>query len=111
LNYAENVRRKLKAGILRSSTEAEGPHDTTESVKRILTITQLRERQCSKINNRQQPVPDYQDLPGEPNHLNPGDLAPRNEGSDVPNDHTWAQVHGLINLGATSAGQGLSEML
>jgi hypothetical protein len=111
LNYAENVRLRLKAGILRSSTEPEGPHDTTESIKRIPTITQLRERWCLKIDSRQQPVPDCQDLPGEPHHLNLGGLAPRNGGPDVSNDRTSAQVHDLTNLTATFAGQGRPETL
>lgn len=30
LDYAENVRRKLQAGNLRSTTQLEGPHNTTE---------------------------------------------------------------------------------
>jgi hypothetical protein len=29
LNYAENIRRGLRAGVLRSRTEPEGPHNTT----------------------------------------------------------------------------------
>src|SRR5713101_4126069 len=32
LNYAENVRRKLRAGILRPGLEPEGPHNTTEVI-------------------------------------------------------------------------------
>jgi hypothetical protein len=32
LDYAYNVRRKLEAGILRSSTAPEGPHNTTEVI-------------------------------------------------------------------------------
>src|SRR5579859_1508726 len=34
LDYAENVRRKLEAGSLRSSLAPEGPHNTTEGNKR-----------------------------------------------------------------------------
>src|SRR4029077_12652544 len=30
LDYAENARRKLQAGNLRSTTQIEGPHNTTE---------------------------------------------------------------------------------
>jgi len=41
LDYAENMRWKLMAGILRSGLEPEGPHNTTDRIKRNQTITQL----------------------------------------------------------------------
>ena len=49
LDYAENVRRILMAGNLRSGLEPEGPHNTTESIKRTNTIAHLHaERYCKR---------------------------------------------------------------
>jgi hypothetical protein len=42
LNYAEDERRKRRAGILRYF-EPEGPHNTTECIKRSNSITQDRD--------------------------------------------------------------------
>jgi hypothetical protein len=43
LDYAENLRRKLQAGNLRSTTQLEGPHNTTE-VLSANTVYHVRDR-------------------------------------------------------------------
>ena len=43
LNYAENVRRRLRAGFLRSGIEPEGPHNTTEVLSAKEVYHRLKE--------------------------------------------------------------------
>src|SRR5713226_1610049 len=50
LNYAENIRRRLRAGFLRSGLEPEGPHNTTAVLSAKRVYHRLNESARRKIN-------------------------------------------------------------
>src|SRR5713226_6131534 len=52
LNYAENIRRRLRAGFLRSGLEPEGPHNTTAVLSAKRVYHRLNESARRKINVR-----------------------------------------------------------